>query len=486
MPLSTKKHVKEKGQVFTPCFIVRIILDEVGYVSGNILKKHIIDNSCGDGAFLCEIVRRYIKEAMSSGISKEEISEDLGRYIHGIEIDRPTFESCVCNLDTVVASYNLPNVTWDIDNSDALGAIRFDASMDYVVGNPPYVRVHNLNECYQSVKSFRFAQAGMTDLYLVFFELGFRMLNPTGKLCYITPSSWLTSVAAKNMREYISGAGTLTSLIDLGHFQAFNKITTYTIISCFDAAEKSRMLLYHGFDANLLKKTFVAQLSIDDIAINGNFYPAEKKDIEFLRGVITAPDKGLVSVKNGFATLADKVFITDVPFGTFTIPIVKASTSKWFRGFFPYDKNGKPLPKDVIFSNKEIAEYLFSHQADLLKGKTEAENPEWYLYGRTQALKDVYSDKISISNLIKDVESIKLNSVSAGCGVFSGLYILTSVHGHIIREYICSDEFVRYVSMLKNYKSGGYYTFNSRDLEKYLNYKISLNEGTADSLSSHE
>ena len=53
------RSVKHSGQVFTPGFLVRNMLDYAGYVCGNILEKHIIDNSCGAGAFLCEAVARY-------------------------------------------------------------------------------------------------------------------------------------------------------------------------------------------------------------------------------------------------------------------------------------------------------------------------------------------------------------------------------------------------------------------------------------------
>jgi len=473
MTLSRKKVVKESGQVFTPEYLVKIILDEVGYIPGQILGKHVIENSCGDGAFLCEIVRRYIKDAFEAKKAKTEISTDLGNYIHGIEIDEATFENCIINLDAIVDSYQLPQVTWDIENTDALTTTRFNGKMDFVVGNPPYVRVHNLNSNYQSVKSFHFAQDGMTDIYLAFFELGFRMLNKAGKLCYITPSSWLTSVAARNMRSYVEKTRNLTALIDLGHFQPFDKITNYTIISCFDTSEQSQSIKYYSFDDKRLVKDFVSELELDDMSINGNFYLAPKKDLDLLKAVLSTQTHGHVKVKNGFATLADKIFITGVSFRELTIPIIKASTSKWHQGFYPYDKTGKPLPKSIIFSYPEIASYLYLHKQELLKGESESENPDWFLYGRTQALKDVYTDKYSISNIVKDVDSIKLNFVPSGSGVYGGLYILTSIPEQEIRQYIYSEEFIRYVSILKNYKSGGYYTFNSKELEKYLNYKIS-------------
>ena len=52
---------KEKrfGQVFTPPYLVEDILDFAGYGGAVILQRHAVDNSCGDGAFLVEMSRRY-------------------------------------------------------------------------------------------------------------------------------------------------------------------------------------------------------------------------------------------------------------------------------------------------------------------------------------------------------------------------------------------------------------------------------------------
>ena len=75
--------------------------------------------------------------------------------------------------------------------------------MDFVFGNPPYVRVHNLENIYGEVKKFKFTEGGMTDLFIVFFEIGFKMLTRKGSMCLITPSSWLNSLAGRNLRKYI-------------------------------------------------------------------------------------------------------------------------------------------------------------------------------------------------------------------------------------------------------------------------------------------
>ena len=61
-----KYSIKNEGRVYTPKYIVSNILDLSGYTDENILKKHIIDNSCGDGAFLKEIVTRYCEEYLKT------------------------------------------------------------------------------------------------------------------------------------------------------------------------------------------------------------------------------------------------------------------------------------------------------------------------------------------------------------------------------------------------------------------------------------
>lgn len=474
--------IKYSGQVFTPDFIVDIMLDFCGYNSKNILKKHLIDNSCGDGAFLCSAVLRYCKIFFQSYSDKEILKNELQTYIHGIEIDEIAYKNCIYNLNEASKQYGIKNVQWDIIKADALKINKFDNLIDYVVGNPPYVRVHNLKNNYNIVKSFYFANGGMTDLYLAFFELGFRMMNRNGKLCYITPSSWLNSLAANNLRNFISKTHKLNGIIDFEHYQAFEYANTYSMISLFDNSQLIDAIDYYIYNEIKKDKIFIDTLSYKDITIGQNFYISTKKELNKIKKIKLFSHPKYCLVKNGFATLADKVFIGDIPFDKFTIPIIKASTGKWYKGFFPYDKFGKPLPRKIIFENKNISDYLEKNKDELLKGIPEKQNPNWYLYGRTQALKDVYRDKIAINTIIKDLDSIKLNFVPKGCGLYSGLYILSEYSFEIITSLIKSQDFIDYIKILKNYKSGGYYTFNSKDLEQFLNFKLSKHETSENNL----
>ncbi|MBO4736317.1 MAG: N-6 DNA methylase, partial [Paludibacteraceae bacterium] len=92
------KAVKKHGRVYTPNYIVNLILDFGGYNSTEILQKHVIDNSCGDGAFLVEIVNRYCLSFLQKNNDLSLLHKELETYIHGIELDENECQTCINNL----------------------------------------------------------------------------------------------------------------------------------------------------------------------------------------------------------------------------------------------------------------------------------------------------------------------------------------------------------------------------------------------------
>ena len=92
---------KKIGQVFTPQYIVEEMLNYVGYAGPSIIGKHIIDNSCGDGAFLKSAVTRYCDESIKLGRSVEYIKQELEEFKHGIDTDEIAYQQCIVNLNQV-------------------------------------------------------------------------------------------------------------------------------------------------------------------------------------------------------------------------------------------------------------------------------------------------------------------------------------------------------------------------------------------------
>lgn len=466
--------IKHRGKIFTPDYLVEDILNQGHYVEGNINKKHAIDNSCGDGQFMIHIVDRYCKDFLKNNQDLSELKRQLEKYIHAIEIEKEELDICKLRCEQVANMYGVKDVCWDFVNGDTMKTTKFNGKMDFVLGNPPYVRVHNLNEDFESVKSFLFGNGGMTDLYIVFYELGLMMLNKTGILCYITPSSFFTSVAGTNMRNYLINNQILESICDLKHFQPFNAIT-YTTIVCINKTLKSNNVKYYEFDEQKLIQYPVSELELSDYFINTNFYFSTKENLKVLKNILNNLKKADVFIKNGYATLADTVFIGDFEFKSkYIIPVLKASRGKWTSIIYPYTKESKLIPESELRKDKELYEYLLSKKDLLTKRSNENEEDQyWYAFGRSQALNDTFKDKISINALIRTSSDLKLIDVKAGSGIYSGLYIISdSIPVNKIKKALLDEEFGIYISLLGKYKSGGYYTFSSKDVKYYLDYKL--------------
>ena len=474
---TTKKSItkeKEDGRIYTPQYIVNNILNLSSYNGSKILKKHVMDNSCGDGAFLCEIVKRYCEEAKKCNLSDNDISNDLSTFIHGIEIEKKEWEKCLENVNNIALSYGIENVKWDIMCKDALTVRKYDNKMDYVLGNPPYVRVHNLGNSFDEIKNFSFTQNGMTDLYIVFYEIGLKMLSPNGILGYITPSSFFNSVAGEYMRKVFVEENLLDAIVDLKHFQAFNA-TTYTTIAVLKKGREKKQTSYYGYDENNLIPFFIDDLSPSDYYISGKFYFAEKDDLALLQKIFFNLGKCDIEVKNGYATLCDDVFVNDFNFeSNYIIPVIKSSKGIKQKIFFPYGENGKLIPEDRIKEDTNMYNYLLANKKKLVDRSNENKDGDhWYAFGRSQAINDTFKNKLAINTLLRNENDFKFINAPAGTGVYGGLYIISdTISFDEIEKALKSKEFATYISLLGKYKSGGYYTFSSKDVKKYLDYKF--------------
>ncbi|TPE58108.1 hypothetical protein FJO69_00425 [[Mycoplasma] falconis] len=463
--------MKNTGAVYTPKFIVDLMLDKIGYKDQNLLKKHIIDNSCGEGAFLIEIVDRYIKNYFIFNNDLKQLKKELETYIHGIEINKESFLKTLDNLNAVANKYGLLNLKWDIINDNAFKVSKFNNKIDFVVGNPPYVRIHNLNNNYQDVKLGKFSQQGMTDLYIAFYEIGLSMLNGKGKLIYINPTSLLQSKASSVLRKYIIGNNLLTDFIDLKHLQVFKNITTYTGIFLLDKNKETADVNYYEIDQKF-NLNFIDKLKADLFYIDDNFYFSNKNSLIELKQILNyEPTLSNIEVKNGLATLADKIFIKeDFQFkSSNVIDVYKISRQTKFKIIFPYDKNGNLLPFDKLDLN--VRKYLLKNKK-ALQDRSLIDNQEWYSFGRTQSIKDVNKPKIVISNLIKTSNDIKIKLIKPNVAVYSGIYIIGELNLGKIEKILLSDDFINYLKLLKKYKNGGYYTFSTKDLKKYLQFYL--------------
>lgn len=466
----------------TPDGIVSMILDSIGYAGQNVLNKTIMEPSFGDGAFLVNIVQRIITEGHGHGLTVEEIGEVISTKVFGIEKDENLYHKALERINALTDTCGIPNVTLtNLICSDTLTVCKdFRGTMDYVVGNPPYVRIHNIPDEYRDiVKEFRFVN-GTTDLYIVFYELGILMLNDTGKLGYISPNSFLKNTSQKNFRNYLAESGYLSSVYDFKTSKLFEDADTYTCICILDKDRDrpDRSVEYREYD--MYRKT--AENRFD----NGYFRDRLKdkawnlgseEDMKFLEANKELPGKirDVAVVQNGIATNMDSVYVIHVYSDeALTVPYMGKHTDEkrtvYFRDkkrtvrpiesnvlhrcvkasryhgvpdntyiIFPYER--KPVPGLFTPDGKEIDcgyrpfteeklkisfpltyEYLSSFRDELMKRDMDRNLP-WFVFGRTQGLLNSGYKKIVFKHIIEGTSPvIRPYILEEDVLVYSGIY----------------------------------------------------------------
>ncbi|MDE5699409.1 MAG: SAM-dependent methyltransferase, partial [Lachnospiraceae bacterium] len=84
-------------QIPTPTKYVRQMLNFIKY-KNNLYEKRILENSCGEGNILLEVVQRYIKDARKQGKNDSQIVEGIENNIVAYEIDADKIGICVKRL----------------------------------------------------------------------------------------------------------------------------------------------------------------------------------------------------------------------------------------------------------------------------------------------------------------------------------------------------------------------------------------------------
>ena len=112
---------------------------------------------------------------------------------------------------------------------------------DIVIGNPPYVQLQGdggkLAKIYENQKFAAFAKTG--DIYCLFYEKGFNLLNTKGLLCFITSNKWMRAGYGEKLRDFFAKNVNPILLVDFAGVKVFDSATVDTNIMLFEKAKNS-------------------------------------------------------------------------------------------------------------------------------------------------------------------------------------------------------------------------------------------------------
>lgn len=213
------------GEVFTRRWVVELILDLVGYTPDqDLAAKALVEPSCGTGAFLVVIADRLIESCQRHSRPLDSVGDAVRAYdlleanaegarkavalrLHegGLELERAE----------AVAK------TW-ITTGDFLLHGHETASADYVVGNPPYIRLESVaGPVMDQYRRICPTMRGRADIYVGFFERGLQLLAPSGALGFICADRWMRNQYGADLRALVTSGYAVEAVISMHDVDAF-------------------------------------------------------------------------------------------------------------------------------------------------------------------------------------------------------------------------------------------------------------------------
>ena len=228
---------KKSGSERTPDGIIKYMLEIIGYDKEASNCKSIVDPACGTGAFIKQITQKFIDGLQETdSITDKLLIQKLIRaydtkpsnvFITKVVIVGTLIENKVVNDIRVVCELmrQLPVYCKDF--------LRSNEKADFVIGNPPYIRLQNLPLEYRDYIKNNFVSAtGRFDIYTCFIEYSDKILNEAGRMCLITSNKYLTANYGVGIRNYLSQTGHVRKIIDLFDTKFFGAAVLPAIIVC--------------------------------------------------------------------------------------------------------------------------------------------------------------------------------------------------------------------------------------------------------------
>jgi len=405
---------KLNGAVFTPDYIIDYIINEIQPKEND---KNL-DPSSGCGAFLVGLTV-YYKRTFNKTIKKIIQENIFGSDILEYNIERTIL---ILTIYALQSDEILDRTDFNLYCQDSLKT-NWGMQFDNIVGNPPYVKFQDLTDENREylVNNWKTVEGGTFNLYFAFFELGYKIIKSEGKLGYITPNNYFTSLAGESLRKYFQNLKCVLKIVDFSHIKVFDA-QTYTAIT-FLNKKQNEVIYFDRIKEGQSPEKFLTDINgSPNLLKNLNFKKwrllksDEQQNIKTIETIGTPIGK-LFDICVGIATLKDDIYFIDsqsindgyylksTSNGDFKIENEIVKTVYKIADFksqddieynkrkiiFPYYRNNgtaSPIP-EIEFKEKypECYAYFLSEKDNLLardKGKIKY-NP-FYVWGRTQGL----------------------------------------------------------------------------------------------------
>lgn len=227
--------LESRGVVYTKRWVVELLLDLAGYTSRvNLVDAVAVEPAAGDGAFLCLMIERLADSCRQLRRPITDCRNSLIAY----ELDEASAECTRFRAAKVLTEQGVEPQTADslaqawVHAGDYL-CDSMGASADFVIGNPPYVRLEDIPaETARHYRRVYSTMCGRADLYVAFFEGALRQLKHGGICAFICADRWMRNQYGAELRELITSEFAVDVVIEMHNAEAFHdEVDAYPAIT---------------------------------------------------------------------------------------------------------------------------------------------------------------------------------------------------------------------------------------------------------------
>lgn len=217
--------LEAKGVVYTRRWVVDLLLDLAGYcASRNLVDVLAVEPAAGDGAFLGPMAERLLDSCRAQNRPLTDCLNSLMAY----ELEEESANRARALVFSVLTRRNVPpNLaqqlagTWVRTGDYLFEALSTEA--DFVVGNPPYVRLEDIPEDVAALYRAGYpTMRGRADLYVAFYEAALRQIKHDGVCAFICADRWMRNQYGSELRELITSEFAVEAVIEMHNANAFH------------------------------------------------------------------------------------------------------------------------------------------------------------------------------------------------------------------------------------------------------------------------
>lgn len=222
--------VQGSDAVYTPHFLVDLLLDECMPLEELRDDFKVFDPACGSGVFLVGAYKRLVHAWRYRNEWNHPDSTTLKNLLKnnmfGVDLDETAVELTAFSLCLALCDALQPNVIWNELRFDQLKTNNIvkadffsrnaDANFDLLIGNPPFEEklttpaAQQINTEYETQRG----KLPQTQSSYLFLEHGFKFLVPEGKLCLIIPHGILYNYGTQRFRKHIFSSWHVEEVLD--------------------------------------------------------------------------------------------------------------------------------------------------------------------------------------------------------------------------------------------------------------------------------